>query len=110
KFSHVGFDFGIRYISRAESEAPSDLTANEASAILNAGLALMAVQHVAKAGWLPSAALGTTNGRNAAKNANSVGFPAGVNLWLDLEGAATAATAQQVIEYCNAGFTAVDNA
>ena len=53
KLRQAGFDFGIRYVSRAESEAPSDLTANETSAILNAGLALMAVQHVAKAGWLP---------------------------------------------------------
>ena len=33
-----------------------------------------------------------------------------MNLWLDLEGVATAATAQQVIEYCNAWFTEVDNA
>src|SRR5437870_3928108 len=77
----TGFTFRIRYVSRADSEAGSDLTTVGATAILSAGLALMPVQHVARAGWLPSAALGTTNGKNAAKNAGTVGFPPGVNLW-----------------------------
>jgi hypothetical protein len=106
----AGFVFCIRYVSRADSEASSDLTTAEATAILNAGLALMPVQHVAKSGWIPSADLGTNNGKNAAKNAGSVGFPAGVNLWLDLEGASGSATSQQAIDYCNAWFTEVDKA
>ena len=105
-----GFTFCIRYVSRADSEPSSDLTTAEATAILRAGLALMPVQHVARAGWLPSAALGTTNGKNAAKNAGTVGFPAGVNLWLDLEGVSESASPQQVIDYCNAWFAEVDKA
>jgi len=110
KLRLAGFEFCIRYVSRAATQPASDLTTSEANAILSAGLALMAVQHVARSGWLPTAALGTTNGTNAAKNAVSVGFPTGVNLWLDLEGVSGTAGAQQVIEYCNAWFTEVDNA
>jgi hypothetical protein len=106
----AGFAFCIRYLSRADAEADSDLTTAEATAIINAGLALMPVQHVARAGWLPSATLGTTNGKNAAKHAQSVGFPVGVNLWLDLEGVSDSASSRQVIDYCNAWFAEVDTA
>src|SRR5215471_4332572 len=74
----AGFSFCIRYISRAATEADFDLTTSEAEAILGAGLALMPVQHVARAGWLPSADLGTTNGKNAAAHTQSVGFPLGI--------------------------------
>ncbi|BBL71702.1 hypothetical protein MoryE10_23080 [Methylogaea oryzae] len=75
-----------------------------------AGLALMAVQHVAPAGWTPSAALGTSNGVNAAANAKSVGFPSSVNVWLDLEGVNNAASSADVIAYCNAWYAAVQSA
>src|SRR4051812_18754629 len=80
----AGFGFAIRYLSRGTSQGSRDLSTAEAARILSAGLGLMAVQHVAPEGWTPTAELGTTNGRNAAKNAAAVGLLNGVNVWLDL--------------------------
>lgn len=48
----------------------------------------MAIQHVEATGWHPSAALGTQYGQTAAAHAAEIGFPAKVNMWLDLEGVA----------------------
>ena len=42
-----GFDFCIRYVSRQDVQPVGDLTEREANIILDAGLALMPVQHVA---------------------------------------------------------------
>jgi hypothetical protein len=97
----LGYKFAIRYISRGATENPGDLSHDEAVGILNSGLALMVVQHVAVAGWKPSAALGTQYGETAAAHAAEIGFPAKVNVWLDLEGVAEGAPAQNVIDYCN---------
>ena len=70
-----GYKFCLRYISRG-TEPSNDLTASEATDILNAGLALMAVQHVrgTKGGWSPTQALGQKDGEAAAANAKSIGF------------------------------------
>jgi len=106
----AGFSFCIRYLTRAVTPPSSDLSAPEAEAILRGGLALMAVQHVAKKGWVPSQSLGTTNGRNAVAHAQIVGFPRGVNIWLDLEGVASGTASSAVIDYCNAWFSEVDGA
>jgi hypothetical protein len=105
-----GFSFCIRYVSRQSTQPVGDLSAAEAGIILNAGLALMPVQHVASSGWSPSQTLGVTNGQNAATHAQAIGFPAGVNLWLDLEGVKSSATHQSVIDYCNAWFGEVAGA
>ena len=104
-----GYRFCIRYVSRGQ-ESNTDLTTDEATDILNACLALMPVQHVRASGWMPSESLGTQDGTAAASNAGDVGFPAGVNVWLDLEGVSNSATAQVVIDYCNAWFDAVAQA
>ncbi|HEY1612243.1 MAG TPA: DUF1906 domain-containing protein [Rhizomicrobium sp.] len=110
-FQARGFRFCVRYLSRSQDhESPGDLSRAEADAILNAGLALMAVQHVAKAYWIPTADLGRTNGTNAVRNAQEVGLPAGVNIWLDLEGVRGDTPRQDVIDYCNAWFAAVSAA
>ena len=106
----AGFSFCIRYVSRQDVEPRGDLTNAEANVILNAGLALMAVQHVAPAGWSPSRDLGARNGQNAARHVRAIGFPDGVNVWLDLEGVKNSATHPSVIEYCNAWFAAVESA
>lgn len=106
----AGFSFCIRYVSRQATLPPGDLSTQEATVILNAGLGLMPVQHVAQAGWSPSQALGTTNGQNAATHVRNIGFPPGVNVWLDLEGVKTSATHKSVIDYCNAWFAEVKNA
>jgi hypothetical protein len=110
RLREAGFVFCIRYVSRGDNEPNSDLTESEADAILGNGLALMPVQHVAASGWLPSPELGVHNGRNAAKHVADVGFPVGVNVWLDLEGVSSQAASQDVVEYCNAWFSEVQNA
>jgi len=109
QFYSGGYKFCLRYLS-LHAESPKDLTTQEATDILNSGLALMPVQHVRKPGWSPSASLGQQDGQNAASNAQDVGFPAGVNVWCDLEGVGSSASPQDVIDYCQAWYTAVDSA
>jgi hypothetical protein len=102
----AGIVFCIRYLSLG-SENPGDLNQAEVAAVLGAGLALMAVQHVREPGWLPSLAQGASDGSHAAGNAVAAGMPAGATVWLDLEGVSTAAPADVVIAYCNAWNSAV---
>lgn len=108
-FRQSGYDFCLRYLSLS-GENSYDLDREEAQAILEAGLALMPVQHVRYAGWLPDASLGTQTGKTAADNAIQVGFPSKINIWLDLEGINPAATATNVISYCNTWYEAVAQA
>src|SRR5229473_8033649 len=82
RFYAGGYKFCLRYLS-LRSESPQDLTTQEATDILNSGLALMPVQHVRKPAWLPSGSLGQQYGQDAATNAQNVGFPAGVNVWCE---------------------------
>lgn len=106
-FAAAGFRFAIRYLTRDAPEADTDLTRSEALDILDAGLALMAVQHVAPSGWVPGASLGAEYGAYAAANARSVGLPYGVSVWLDLEGVAEGTPTIDVIAYCNAWYDPV---
>ncbi len=99
----------MRYLSLG-AEGGSDLTAAEAQTILAAGLSLMPVQHVNATGWCPTAELGTAHGQAAAADAQAVGLPAGVNVWLDLEGCGEAATAADVTAYCTCWYSEVDAA
>lgn len=109
-FNSNGYSFCIRYLSLGNGQQSGDLSYNEACNILNAGLALSAVQHVRNAGWNPSASLGNTYGENAASNASSIGLLSGMNIWCDLEGVASGTPAQNVIDYCNAWYNAVYDA
>jgi hypothetical protein len=104
---NAGFVFAIRYLMRKSTPTPGDLDAAEAALILEAGLGLMAVQHVASEGWEPTVAKGKSYGENALAHARAVGFPAGVNIWLDLEGVNHSTSAETVIQYCNAWFDEV---
>jgi hypothetical protein len=108
-FKNAGYDFCIRYVPRNDAACkPSDLSYAEAADILNAGLALMAVQHVAGGNWMPTAELGTAYGQYAASYAGSVvGLPPGMNIWLDLEGVGENTTADNVIAYSNAWYNEV---
>jgi hypothetical protein len=63
---------------------------------------------VRKPEWSPSALLGQRDGQNAATNAQQVGLPPGVNVWCDVEGVSSAATPQDVIDYCQAWHSAVE--
>jgi hypothetical protein len=110
RFKQEGYSFCIRYLSLFSTDdevADGDLTRPEAEAILDAGLALMVVQHVRSPGWVPSATLGLQTGNHAANNAIFVGLPAGMNVWLDLEGVNSSSPATDVIDYCNSWFNQV---
>jgi hypothetical protein len=106
-----GYSFCIRYIPRTANLIPGNLTNEEAATILNAGLALMAVQHVSLPGWQPTTNLGTAYGNYAATYAKqNVGLPVGMNIWCDLEGVAPGTPAANVIAYCQAWYNAVHSA
>lgn len=106
-----GYDFCIRYIPRTASLTHNNLTNAEALNILNAGLALMAVQHVALPGWAPTADLGAAYGGYAATYAQqTVGLPQGLNIWLDLEEVAADSSPADIVAYCQAWYAAVDSA
>lgn len=100
-FVAKGYQFCLRYVGRTQM-ASHDLSTAEADTILDAGLALMPVQHVLNPGWAPTGALGAEYGANAARFAQQIGFPAGVNVWCDLECVADDTAAADVIAYCNA--------
>jgi hypothetical protein len=102
-----GFRYCIRYVSRVAKSGPHDLSTAEALGLLNAGLALMPVQHVRAQGWVPSSELGASDGVHAAYHAFVIGFPPGVNVWCDLEGVGEGTPEQQVIDYCNSWYDAV---
>lgn len=105
-FVQAGYQFCIRYVGRTQM-AGHDLTASEAATILQAGLALMVVQHVEEPQWTPSGSLGTEYGANAARFTRAIGVPGGVNVWLDLEGVAEGVPAQDVADYCNNWYAQV---
>lgn len=106
----MGFTFCLRYISRSRTGQKGDLTAVEAKRILDAGLSLMAVQHVAKEGWSPTVGMGTECGQAAVANLQAAGFPAGPNVWLDLEGILHSTSGEDVVAYSNAWFAEVTSA
>jgi hypothetical protein len=106
-FRQQGFQFCLRYLSRSTPGAGGDLSRTEAEAILAGGLALMAVQHVLKRGWVPSQSLGEQYGAAAVSNGQAAGLPPGITLWLDLEGIRSGVQDQDVIAYCNSWFDAV---
>lgn len=106
-FRQSGFGFCVRYLSRVAPQAANDLSGAEAQAILAGGLGLMAVQHVMRAGWVPDAARGAQYGTSAVSNAQAVGLPPGVTVWLDLEGVRGGVDSADVIAYCNAWFAKV---
>ena len=107
EFAAQGYAFCVRYLSRVAQQGSNDLSAAEAQDILNAGLGLMTVQHVRAEGWVPTQELGASDSTAAANHVSQIGFPAGVNVWCDLEGVATGTPAQQVIDFCNAWYDAV---
>jgi hypothetical protein len=108
QFYSMGYRFCLRYLS-PDNEAAGDLSTQEATDILNSGLALMPVQHVLDPLWSPSQSLGQEYGQNAAANTQTIGFPPGVNVWCDLEAVNPATNAQDVVDYCRAWYQAVDS-
>jgi len=110
-FATAGYAFCIRYVPRKPQLQAGNLTHAESLDILNAGLALMAVQHVELPPWRPNTNLGTLYGQYAATYASDiVALPPGMNLWCDLEGIAPGTPVQDVIAYCQAWYYAVHHA
>ena len=105
-FRAAGYRFCVRYVGRT-AMADHDLTAAEARTLLDAGLALMVVQHVLPPHWSPSTALGAEYGTNAATFTRQLGVPAGITVWCDLEGVLPGTDTADVIGYCNAWHDAV---
>jgi hypothetical protein len=106
RFVAAGFTFAVRYVRRA-AQNPRDVTTGELVGLLEAGLGLMLVQHVALPDWRPGATLGTAYGETAAREARGVGLVKGVTLWCDLEGVAAESHPSDVIGYCNAWYDQV---
>jgi hypothetical protein len=77
-------------------------------------LALMPVQHVNGAAkhdqWTPSEDQGLEYGTNAVNHLKNIGLPAGINIWLDVEGIAPGTPATTVINYCNTWISQVAGA
>jgi len=108
-FVAAGYKYCIRYVGRLQM-ASHDLTTKEALTILDAGLALMIVQHFKGEGWRPDGPTGTQYGTNAGRFSKEIGVPAGVSVWCDLEGVAAGTPAQDVIDFCNNWFDQVQAA
>lgn len=108
RMKRLGYDFCLRYLPIDCASHPSDyIQREETLAILDAGLALMPVQHVRFPGWHPTAALGAADGHVARRFAYEAGIPAHVNVWLDVEGVHETTVPQRVIDYCNAWYAIV---
>ena len=105
----AGFGFAIRYVRRTTAHT-FDITSNELTNLLDAGLGVMLVQHVAAPGWVPTEALGAQYGATAAAEAALIGYMLGAHLWCDLEGVQAGASHADVIAFCNAWHGAVQDA
>jgi Domain of unknown function (DUF1906) len=99
RLSDAGLVFVVRYVSIGY-EGAGDIDADEASAITDAGLALMLVQHVRRPPWSASASEGLADGGQAHANALAAGYPEGCTLWCDLEGVEPSTPTHAIIDYC----------
>jgi len=107
-FVEAGLSFIGRYLPRTAASTKGCLTQPEIQAILSAGLAILPVQHVMPDGWHPDASLGEIYGQFASTYAEQIGIPAGVNIFLDLEGVSSGAVSSDVIAYANEWYDQVN--
>lgn len=71
-------DFVVRYLG--------GITEQELEGVLSSGLGLELVTYSRAPGWLPNAGMGTSDGNTDVSRLKALGVPAGMLLWLDLEG------------------------
>lgn len=109
KFQDAGYRFAVRYVRRS-TRHEYDISTGELLGLLNAGLGVMLVQHVAAEGWHATGGLGLSYGAIAAEEARSVGYPPSAILWCDLEGVANDVDPRDVIAFCNNWYDAVREA
>ena len=105
-FVEHGYSFAVRYVRRHQPHN-YDLSSGEVITLLEAGLALMIVQHVAPEGWSPNADDGALYGNTAGRESHMVGIPSGVTVWCDLEGVKPGTPHEDVIGFCNAWYDEV---
>jgi hypothetical protein len=106
-FAKAGYRFAVRYIRRDPAHA-NDLSRSEIAALHRSGLAVMPVQHVeSEDSWRPTDDKARRYGANAVDACRRLRVPAGVSVWLDLEGVAIDVDAEQIIRYCNRWFDIV---
>lgn len=111
-FVAAGKRFAVRYVPRIKSH-PGDLTGEEVHDLINAGLAVMAVQHVEVEtghGWKAFKDKGQQYGAVAAGHTQACGLLMGTMVWLDLEDVAPGNPHEDTIQYCNAWYHEVARA
>lgn len=106
-FVAAGYSACGRYVPRTPAHVKGCLTALEIQILVTAGLGIFCVQRCPEPGWYPSSALGTEYGQYAAQYASEIGLPAGMHLWLDLEGVAPGAVSGDIVAYCHNWASAV---
>jgi Domain of unknown function (DUF1906) len=107
----AGLDFVLRYAPRQLDTFRYNLTNPEMLRVLNAGLALMVVQHVSPDNWEPTAELGKAYGEYFAQYCQkTVRLPTGISGWLDLEMVKPGTPIADIIEYCIEWYNAVSAA
>ncbi len=95
----AGFRGAIRPVGFGPDPSPGDLDAPELEGLLETGFGVMVYQHVRDAGWLPSEAMGTSDGTHGVRHALAAGYAQGASFWDDLEG--IAGTDSETIGYAN---------
>ena len=105
-FVAKGDTFACRYIVRQHVN-PYDLSVSERDIILDAGLGLQIVQHVAPPDWVPTSDLGKQYGDTAVNALVALGILPGVSVWVDLEGVRDTTPHADVIAFSNNWFAAV---
>jgi hypothetical protein len=81
-----GYAGVVRYVPLPGNKLDPDIDSKELGSILDAGLALLLVQHVRNPKWNPARHPGEIDAAAAIKVANAAGYLPGAHVFLDLEG------------------------
>lgn len=84
--------FVLRYVSLSTPNLIYDIGPTERDAIALSGLYMGLVQHVEYPSWHADALVGAQHGKAAALHARLVGYPAGADLFVDMEGVGNPST------------------
>lgn len=110
-FKAAGYEFCLRYAPRQLDNNRNNLTNPERDRILQAGLSLIVVQHVALDNWQPNAELGKQYGEYVSNYClKTVQLLKQVGVFLDLEMVNPSSTVADVIGYATGWWNAVNAA
>jgi len=96
-----GFEFAMRYLSRAALANPNDLRGIEAETIRRMGMAVGFVQHVPPHVWYPNEITARADGVAAVRQLRAIGVPAGKTVWFDLESVDASADHNRLVTHIN---------